>query len=362
MEELYEKLLDYNNLYQTYLNCKKEISWKESVQRYGCNLFQNLLTLHKALETQTYKQRPFYEFDIFERGKSRHIKSIHISDRILQRALCDYVLNPVLFRYLIYDNGASVKGKGLEFSRNRVKVHLQKYYRKYGNKGYVLLIDYSKYFDNISHDILLKKLAEKITDIKVMNLVTYLINTFGNDKGVGIGSQLSQTVGVFYPTELDQLCKTVKRCKYYGRYMDDTYIIHPDKDFLKKLLIEYSEKAAKLGIIINKKKTQIVNLKNGFKFLQMRYRFTATGKILIIPVRKSINRERRKLKKLAKHFDEGIISLEQIKEQYKSWRGNIVKYNSYKSIRNTDILYKNLFGGKQNGKRRKLNRNSESKS
>lgn len=346
MEDLYEKLLDYNNLYETYLNCKKEISWKESVQRYGSNLFQNLLILHRALESQTYKQRPFYEFDICERGKTRHIKSMHISDRILQRALCDYVLNPTLSRFLIYDNGASVKGKGLEFSRDRVKLHLQKYYRKYGNRGYVLLIDFSKYFDNIPHDILIQKLSEKIHDSRVMKLVSYLINSFGGDKGVGIGSQLSQTVGVFYPTELDQFCKTVKGCKYYGRYMDDTYIIHSDKEYLKTLFVEYSKIATSLGIIINTKKTQIVNLKNGFKFLQMRYKLSDTGKIFVIPVRKSVVRERRKLKKLANHLKAGTISYEQIQEQYKSWRGNIIRYNSYKSVRNTDFIYKNLFGGK----------------
>ncbi len=346
---MYERLLDLNNLYQAAKNCKKEINWKESVQRYDSCLFQNLMKLRRSLADETYSQKPFYEFDIYERGKSRHIKSIHISDRVLQRALCDYVLNPELQKYLIYDNGASLRGKGIGFTRKRLKIHLADYFRKYGKDGYVLLIDFSKYFDNIPHNILIKKLGEKIKDERVMNLVTYLIGTFGGDKGVGIGSQLSQTVGVFYPTEIDQFCKTVKRCKYYGRYMDDTYIIHQDKKFLKSLFIEYCEIADKLGIVINKKKTQIISLKNGFKFLQMRYRFTETGKILVIPVRESVNRERRKLKKLAGRCEEGLITKEEIAVQYKSWRGNISKYNSYRSIRNTDLLYNKLFGGR-NGK------------
>lgn len=55
----------------------------------------------------------FVEFDVNERGKTRHIKSPSIRDRVLQRAVCDYVLEPVLYSKLIYDNGASVKGKAL---------------------------------------------------------------------------------------------------------------------------------------------------------------------------------------------------------------------------------------------------------
>lgn len=353
LKDLYSRLTDLNNLYEAFLRCKNGVDWKESVQRYECHVFENLIMLKTMLENQTYRQKPFFEFELNERGKVRHIKSMHISDRVLQRALCDFVLNPELTPYLIYDNGASMKGKGIDFSRRRLKTHLTKYYREHGKNGYVLLIDFSKYFDNIPHDVLKIKLAEKIHDEKVMNLVCYLIDTFEGEKGVGIGSQLSQTVGIYYPTELDQFCKTVKSCKYYGRYMDDTYIIHHDKEFLKKLLEEYRVIAARLGIVINKKKTQIVGLKNGFKFLQMRYRLTDSGRVLVIPVRKSVTRERQRLKRFYNLYHQKQMTKEQVYEQYRSWRGNIIKYDCYRSVRNTDLLLKELFGGKNEKPTRK---------
>ena len=346
---MYEKLLDLNNLHKAFTNCKKAVNWKSSVQTYEASELYNINQLRKALKEHKYTQRPFYEFDINERGKKRHIKSLHISDRVLQRALCDYVLTPAIKPYLIYDNGASVQGKGIDFSWRRIKTHLQKYYRQYGCNGYVLIIDFSKYFDNIRHDELCQMIGEKIADADVMELFNYLISTFNTKrttgKGVGIGSQISQIAGILYPTEIDNFCKIVKRCRYYGRYMDDTYIIHNSKAFLIDLLKDIRTICARLGIVINEKKTQIIKLSDGFTFLKMRYLVTKAGKILVIPCKKTLTRERRKLRKLKQKLNQNKITLAEIKEQYKSWRGNIAKYNSYKSVRAMDALYKSLFEG-----------------
>ncbi|MBP3279232.1 MAG: Reverse transcriptase (RNA-dependent DNA polymerase), partial [Butyrivibrio sp.] len=117
---MYEVLTDLDVLYDAFEKSKMGVDWKCSIQKYEYNLLPELIKLRRKLLEGKYKQKPFFEFDINERGKHRHIRSLHISDRVLQRALCDQILIPVFYRYLIYDNGASVKGKGIEFTRQRL--------------------------------------------------------------------------------------------------------------------------------------------------------------------------------------------------------------------------------------------------
>ena len=257
MKEM-ESVYDANALLDLFRKCKKRTAWKESVQRYEMNLLRNVRQTQKELIEGTYKQKDVYEFDLSERGKTRHIKAMHISDRVVQKAVCDNILIPELDKYLIYDNGASMEGKGIHFARKRLKTHLHKYFRKHGNnEGYVLLIDFTKFFDNICHEPLIEAIREKIGNEETMRFVESLINTFKIDvsymtdeeyekyldvvynaleyeqidkelltgeklmrKSVGIGSQISQISGVFYPTRIDNYCKIVRDLKYYGRYMD----------------------------------------------------------------------------------------------------------------------------------------------
>ncbi|MCM1220159.1 MAG: reverse transcriptase domain-containing protein [Lachnospiraceae bacterium] len=378
---LYDRLLDANNLIESFNNSKKDVCWKESVQRYEANLLRNVNHTIKELQDSSYEQKPFYEFPLMERGKRRHVKSLHISDRVINRAVCDYILYPSLQSYLIYDNGASVKGKGIGFTRERLDCHLHKYYSKYGtNEGYILLIDFKKFFDNIDHGTLLKYIGEKIDDDRAMELITYLISTFRVDvsymtdeefencknevfnslrysneitkeqqtgekfmeKSLGIGSQISQISGIFYPTRLDNYCKIVKRCHFYGRYMDDTYVISNSKEYLQQLIIEIVEICDEMGIHVNHKKTQICKLTD-FTFLKTKYTLTETGKIIHRMPRDNITRERRKLKTLRVMVDDGRIPYQDARTQYGSWRGNAEHYDAYKTIQSMDELYNGLF-------------------
>ena len=376
-----ESVYDANALLDAFREAKKGTAWKESVQRYEMNLLRNINHTQKELANGTYEQKDFYEFSLSERGKTRHIKSMHISDRVVQRSVCDNVLIPELQRYLIYDNGASMEGKGIHFARKRLSTHLHKYYRKHkSNEGYILLIDFSKFFDNINHEPLIEAMRRKIGDTETMSFVEKLIDTFKIDvsymtdeeykeslntlynaleyakidkeeltgqkfmkKSVGIGSQISQISGVFYPTRIDNYCKIVKGMKYYGRYMDDIYIIHEDKEYLKQLLKEIEQICDELGLFINTKKTQIIKLSKGFTFLKIKYSLTETGKVVQRVSRDSVTRMRRKLKKLRVKLDQGEIGFEDVRCAYNSWCGSVAHYDSYPTLKSMDKLFDELF-------------------
>ena len=380
----FDILCDANYIVESYNKSKQGVIWKYNVQQYGLNLLKNVNRMIKDLQNGKYKFHPFTEFIINERGRTRKIKAMDIEDRVLLRNLCDNILVPSVQSKIIYDNGASVKGKGIDFTKRRFETHLHKFYREHtSNDGYILLLDFSKFFDNIRHDMLIEMFEELIDDERVMDIIRQAIDMFKIDvsymseaeyddclnqlfntleyyyvpdssikesekkymrKSLGIGSQISQIAGIYFPHRIDNFCKIVKGIKFYGRYMDDIYIIHEDKEYLHNLLEEIKEESKKYGLFINEKKTQIKKINKTFVFLKTRYRLSETGKIIKRVNKDSVTRERRKLKSFKKQIDNGTMDIKYAKNHFKTWLGTMDKYMSYNTKENMKKEFKNIFG------------------
>lgn len=372
-----EILYDANALYQAFLNAKRGSDWKPQVQKYEMNYLINLANMQEEIKNYTYQFLPSTDFVINERGKTRVIHGEQMPDRTIKHVLCDEVLNPEIAKYLIFDNAASQKGKGIAFTRRRLLHHLQRYYRTYGNnEGYILLIDYSKYYDNIRHDVLMELFKKYIKDERALwllqttierskvdvsymtdeeyeNSMNSLFNSLEHEqvdkklltgkrmmnKHLNIGDQVAQTAGIAYPILIDNYIKNVKGMKYYARYMDDSYIIHESKEYLQELLQEIIKIASGIGIIINTKKTHICKLSDRWRFLQVQYSLTDTGRIIQKINPKRLTAMRRKMKKVACKMTE-----KEFCDWYKSWFRGYYKIMSKQQRKNMDELYNKLKG------------------
>lgn len=367
-------LLDANAYYRGFRRAQKGSAWKEPVQRYEMDYLSNIASQIRELKERRYKRRPCTVFTQSERGKTRVITGEHVEDRVYKHVLCDEILLPALIPHLIHDNGASLQGKGVDFTRRRLVQHLQAFYRQHGNNGYILLMDFSKFYDNIRHKKLFRILMEHVNDPHAAYLIDCILHnervdvsymtpeqyaacmdTIFNslayqdiptrlktgrlwmDKHLDIGDQLAQVAGIAYPSNLDNYIKIVRGVKFYARYMDDSYIIHHDKAFLQDMQRDITEYAATLGITVNRSKTRIVKLSDYWRFLQIQYSLTETGRVIRKTSPKAVTRARRKLKKLAP-----IMTKEQLAGWFKCWMNANGAYMSKRQSKNLFKLLSDL--------------------
>lgn len=339
----FNKVFTYENLLRAAFLCKRNVNWKASVQNYMREVYYNVFIAYEDLQNRKFRVKSTFEFDTFERGKKRHIRSVHIRERVVQRCLCDNCLVPILGRTFIYDNGASMAGKGVHFALDRAITHLQRHFRKHGTSGYVLLFDFSDYFGSIRHDVIMDIVRQYITDEDLLWIIQIFVDMYGGDVGLGLGSQTSQVLSLLAASPIDHIIKDKYRVKGYVRYMDDGVVIHESKEFLENLLIEIQKKADELGLKLNMKKTRIVKIDDGFTFLKKKIRIDEKGNINIRIGRKSITRMRRKLKKFKGLLDEGKMTFDDIYAAYQAWRSFSMKCDAYDTVKNMDKLFDELF-------------------
>ena len=339
--ECYAYVCSQEQLEEAYYKCRKGVRWKATVQKFGLHLFRRTRQISHLLYIDEWESSGFNEFDIIERGHPRHILSVDIAERCIQRSLCDNYLVPVLTRPLIYDNGATLTGKGINFSIRRFKVHLERFIRRYGGKGYIYFFDFSSYFANIDNELLLDKATKYLRESNLNNLYSKFILAFGF-VGLGLGSQVSQISAVFYPNDLDHYIKDVLRIKEYGRYMDDGYAMfetYEDAMNFEKILYELCNKN---HILINLKKCKCVPITDDYVFLKQRL-FVDDKKIVMRTNKSAARKERGRLKKYKALLDEGRLTYDEIYLNFHSWLCVYYNRNNFFTLLNMIRYFNNLF-------------------
>ena len=63
----FDKVFTFKHLYVSYKRCRRNVTWKSSVQKYCLFASLNVYTTLKKLRNGKYKSPGFFEFDLFER-------------------------------------------------------------------------------------------------------------------------------------------------------------------------------------------------------------------------------------------------------------------------------------------------------
>ena len=193
--------------------CCNGVGYKKSTQNFKLHEFTIISNLCRDIKTGNYKVGDTYSFIINERGKTRNIDAPHIKDRLVHKILSNEIIEPLYSPHLIYDNGASMKNKGFKFCINRVKKKLYSWYLKNGLNGYVVFIDFSKFFENCSHNVIRDIHSKYIINKTVIKVIEdYLFI----GKGIALGVEIAQRKAIIIPNQLDHY---VQNKTMINRYM-----------------------------------------------------------------------------------------------------------------------------------------------
>lgn len=341
----YRDVFDFENIYKAFNKSKSGKRDKESVAKFECDKLKNLIDIKDELMLMKYKPSRYHVFYIYE-PKERKIMSNSFKDKIVQHAICDNVVSPILNPKLIYDNAANQKGKGTHFALNRVKKHLRRHYINHGTNGYILKCDIHKYFDSMQQDKVLENTYKHMPDYGTKKLWTMFIKSIPNP-GVPMGNLSSQSNAITHLDLMDQIIKRNLRIKGYVRYVDDFVLIHEDKKYLQycKKVIEKILKESSLKL---NPKSDLAPIKNGIDFLGYHIYLTDSGKVILKIRRKSKTAVRRKLRYFKKNLNKKVkgkfLTIDNILQSYISWRGHAKFGNCYYLIKKMDNYFMELFG------------------
>lgn len=314
----FEKITDFENLYRAYRKSKSGKGYRRSSAKFDTMALDGINRLRKLLISRDYKMLGYYEFMIYE-PKERIIKAGTFCDKIVQHSLCDNVLLPRLSGVFIRNNFAGQIGKGTLFGLNTLKSDMLTFYTGCPEGGFTLKGDVMKFFYTIDHEILKSVVRSYFDDEGVLWLCDMIIDsTEGN--GLPLGNQTSQVFALLYLDGLDHFITERLGIVYYGRYMDDFYLLHRDKRYLKDCLTQITDYVGAIGLTLNGK-TQLIPFKNGVKFLGFHI-YVRGGRVITRVRNENKHNAVRKYKKMARLVATGEMDPKKFNECYSSWKAH----------------------------------------
>jgi RNA-directed DNA polymerase len=275
---------------------------RQSVQRFGNDLNRQLERLHRELKEDRYTPKPALRKWIEKpgrRGEKRPLGIPAVRDRVVEAAL-KQVIEPIFEREFCDCSHGFRPGRGTKSALREVDQSLKSGY------GIVVEVDIRGFFDHLSHDLLMGRINEKISDSRVLKLIGMILTRGVMEEGeirsiasgVPQGGVLSPLLANIYLNELDH--QLADRNHRVVRYADDLVVLCRSQSEAQRVLEMMERWLRANGLELHPEKTGVVDMSvkgNGFDFLGYRFERTRRkGRLARWPSKKACKRLRERLK------------------------------------------------------------------
>jgi len=324
--DLWQHVCTFDNLYLAYERARRGKRQRPDVLRFGARLGENLLTLQEELVSLSW-QPGAYQTRIVLEPKERIIRVAPFRDRVVHQAIC-CVIAPVFERGFIHDSYACREGKGTHKALDR----LTSFLRREGST-YVLNADVRKFFDSISHEVLMRTLERSVRDPAVLTVLRRIVASYASGitapglhepHGIPIGNLTSQWFANIVASRIDHFAKQTLGCRRYLRYMDNILFLSDDKDELWEYRKRLEGFLWGLGLLLNPK-TTIAPTAQGVPFLGLRV-FPDHRRVL----RPNVVRGRRRLRGSLRALSAGDADRENVAASTGSWIAHLRHADTYR--------------------------------
>lgn len=242
VNNLFDKIVDYDNLYLAYIKAKRNKSRRKEVRVFEQDTEQLLKKLQQQLIDGTYRTSEYKTFTIYEPKERIIFKLPFYPDRIVHHAIMN-ILEPIWVSIFISHTYSCIKGRGIHKAVKDIKRDL----KDVEGTKYCLKLDIRKFYPSIDHTVLKTIIRKKIKDNKLLQLLDNIVDS---TDGVPIGNYLSQFFANLMLAYFDHWVKEVKKVKYYYRYADDIVVLASSKEYLSKLLQDIDTYVTELKLSI----------------------------------------------------------------------------------------------------------------
>lgn len=284
-----------------------------SKSEYGKDLEENLDLLLNKIRKGTYRPQAKKEVLIPKaNGKLRPIAIACFEDKLV-----DWVIGRILstiYEPIFIKNSFGYRpNKSAENATKACYYSLEKNKRKF-----VFEIDFTSFFNTISHNMLIKVLREKIQDKNFESLIrrflhSNILTNEGIEEEIQIGTPqggiMSPVLANIYLHKVLDKWFIENYSSYNNiivRYADDAVFFFKDESELLEFKADLEKRVKLYGLILNEEKTRVIKMskdeRNHFHFLGFTYYWGKQGKRRMLKVKT----HKEKLTKAFRDFESWI--------------------------------------------------------